>query len=202
MPALDLRLNGERMKTLDVNEECRYLGYWARQWWHEHHKRGSPWKSENGTRCNHKPLLTRTILMSNDSSSSSHLLRGEGETVWKREKWRENKDTRKENRYPVLGVRESRHCSRREIVWQQRLFAEGEQVSQWGDLRLASQGEKSTHLVLCAQLQKLISSVPEVYNYVVTNQTSFQELHQWWWASNQERIQSRFEKLHQAHKQL
>jgi len=30
-----------------------------------------------------KPPPNRTILMSNDSSSSSHLLSGEGETVWK-----------------------------------------------------------------------------------------------------------------------
>jgi len=32
-----------------------------------------------------KPLPTCIILMSNNSSSSSHLLSGEGETVWKRE---------------------------------------------------------------------------------------------------------------------
>jgi len=49
-----------------------------------------------------KPPPTRTILMSNDSSSSSHLLNGEGETVWKRERWRENRDTRKDERYPVV----------------------------------------------------------------------------------------------------
>jgi len=46
---------------------------------------------------------TRTILMSNDAFSSSHLLSGKGETVWKRETCRENRDTRKEDsRYPVL----------------------------------------------------------------------------------------------------
>jgi len=29
MPALDLRINGERLKTLDINDACRYLGYWG-----------------------------------------------------------------------------------------------------------------------------------------------------------------------------
>jgi len=28
MPAPDLRINGERLKTLDINDACRYLGYW------------------------------------------------------------------------------------------------------------------------------------------------------------------------------
>jgi len=28
-PAPDLRINGERLKTLDINEACRYLGYWG-----------------------------------------------------------------------------------------------------------------------------------------------------------------------------
>jgi len=28
-PAPDLRLNGERLKTLDINDTCRYLGYWG-----------------------------------------------------------------------------------------------------------------------------------------------------------------------------
>jgi len=33
-----------------------------RKWWHERHKRGSPWKSESGTRSNHKPPAnTRTF---------------------------------------------------------------------------------------------------------------------------------------------
>ena len=27
-PAPDLRINGERLKTLDINDACRYLGYW------------------------------------------------------------------------------------------------------------------------------------------------------------------------------
>jgi len=26
MPAPDLRINGERLKTLDINDTCRYLG--------------------------------------------------------------------------------------------------------------------------------------------------------------------------------
>ena len=29
MPAPDLRINGERLKTLDINDACRYLGYWG-----------------------------------------------------------------------------------------------------------------------------------------------------------------------------
>ena len=29
MPAPDLRINGERVKTLDINDTCRYLGYWG-----------------------------------------------------------------------------------------------------------------------------------------------------------------------------
>jgi len=29
MPAPDLRINGERLKTLDINHACRYLGYWG-----------------------------------------------------------------------------------------------------------------------------------------------------------------------------
>ena len=28
-PAPDLRINGERLKTLDINDACRYLGYWG-----------------------------------------------------------------------------------------------------------------------------------------------------------------------------
>ena len=28
MPVLDLRINGERLKTLDIDGACRYLGYW------------------------------------------------------------------------------------------------------------------------------------------------------------------------------
>jgi hypothetical protein len=43
-------------------------------------------------------------------------LRGEGETVWKRETWRENRATRKEDRYPALGGRKSRRL-------EDRLFA-------------------------------------------------------------------------------
>jgi len=27
--APDLRINGEHLKTLDINEACRYLGYWG-----------------------------------------------------------------------------------------------------------------------------------------------------------------------------
>jgi len=29
MPAPDLRINGERPKTLHINDECWYLGYWG-----------------------------------------------------------------------------------------------------------------------------------------------------------------------------
>jgi len=28
-PAPDLRKNGERLKTLDINDACQYLGYWG-----------------------------------------------------------------------------------------------------------------------------------------------------------------------------
>ena len=28
-PAPDLRINGERLKTLEINDACRYLGYWG-----------------------------------------------------------------------------------------------------------------------------------------------------------------------------
>jgi len=28
-PAPDLRINGERLETLDINDACRYLGYWG-----------------------------------------------------------------------------------------------------------------------------------------------------------------------------
>ena len=28
-PAPDLRINGECLKTLDINDACRYLGYWG-----------------------------------------------------------------------------------------------------------------------------------------------------------------------------
>jgi len=28
-PALDQRINGERLKTIDINDACRYLGYWG-----------------------------------------------------------------------------------------------------------------------------------------------------------------------------
>jgi len=29
MSASDQRINGERLKTLDINDACRYLGYWG-----------------------------------------------------------------------------------------------------------------------------------------------------------------------------
>jgi len=29
MPAPDVRINGERLKTLDIIDACRYLGYWG-----------------------------------------------------------------------------------------------------------------------------------------------------------------------------
>jgi len=29
MPAPDLRINGERLKTLDINDACRYIDYWG-----------------------------------------------------------------------------------------------------------------------------------------------------------------------------
>jgi len=29
MPAPDLRINGERLQTLNINDACRYLGYWG-----------------------------------------------------------------------------------------------------------------------------------------------------------------------------
>ena len=29
IPALDLRINDERLKTLDINDACWYLGYWG-----------------------------------------------------------------------------------------------------------------------------------------------------------------------------
>jgi len=29
MPAPDLRINGERLKTTDNNDACQYLGYWG-----------------------------------------------------------------------------------------------------------------------------------------------------------------------------
>jgi len=29
MPAPDLRINGERLKMLDINDACRYLAYWS-----------------------------------------------------------------------------------------------------------------------------------------------------------------------------
>jgi len=103
----------------------------------------------------HTPPPTCTILISNDSSSSSHFLSREGETVWKREAWRENRDTRKKDRYPVLRGRESRPLEERLFdkkgcLWRTR-------SAPWGLTRCQSRGE-STHLVLCAQLQKLISS--------------------------------------------
>jgi len=28
IPAPDLRINGERLKMLDINDACQYLGYW------------------------------------------------------------------------------------------------------------------------------------------------------------------------------
>ena len=28
-PAPDPRINGERLKTLDINDACRYLAYWG-----------------------------------------------------------------------------------------------------------------------------------------------------------------------------
>jgi len=29
MPTPDLRINGKRLKTLDINDACCYLGYWG-----------------------------------------------------------------------------------------------------------------------------------------------------------------------------
>jgi len=29
VPAPDLRINGERLKTLDINDACRHLGHWG-----------------------------------------------------------------------------------------------------------------------------------------------------------------------------
>ena len=29
MPAPDLRINGERLKMLDINDACWYVGYWG-----------------------------------------------------------------------------------------------------------------------------------------------------------------------------
>ena len=29
IPSIDLRMNGKRLKTLDINDACRYLGYWG-----------------------------------------------------------------------------------------------------------------------------------------------------------------------------
>jgi len=29
MPAPDLRINGQRLKSLDINDVCRYLSYWG-----------------------------------------------------------------------------------------------------------------------------------------------------------------------------
>jgi len=29
MPALDLMINSERLKTLDIDEACQYLAYWG-----------------------------------------------------------------------------------------------------------------------------------------------------------------------------
>jgi len=102
-----------------------------------------------------KPLLTRTILMSNDSSSSSHLLSAKGETVWKRETWRENRNTRKEDRYPVLGGRESRPLEERQFENKGCLWRTSSTLRR---LTLSQSRGESTHLVLRAQLQKLISS--------------------------------------------
>jgi len=28
-PATDLRINGKRLKTVDINNACQYLGYWG-----------------------------------------------------------------------------------------------------------------------------------------------------------------------------
>jgi len=71
----------------------------------------------------HFQPFTRTILMSNDSSSCS--LGGKGETIWKRETWRENKDKRKEDRYPVLGGHESRPLKERFFDNKDRLWRKG-----------------------------------------------------------------------------
>ena len=50
----DMCCDGERLKTLDINDACHCLGYLSylsrgAQWWHERHKRGSPWKYKSGT---------------------------------------------------------------------------------------------------------------------------------------------------------
>jgi len=29
IPAPDLRIKGKRLKTLDINDACQYLGYWG-----------------------------------------------------------------------------------------------------------------------------------------------------------------------------
>jgi len=46
-PAPDLRINGECLKTLDINDACLYLGDWGTL--NVRHKRGSTLKSESGT---------------------------------------------------------------------------------------------------------------------------------------------------------
>ena len=102
-----------------------------------------------------KPPPTRTILMSNNSSSSSHLLSGKGETVWKRETCRENRDTRKEDRYPVLGGRESRPLEERWFDMKGCLWRTSSTMRR---LTLSQSRGESTNLVLRAQLQKLIRS--------------------------------------------
>jgi len=33
IPAPDLRINGKHLKTLDINDVCRYLGYWGTGEW-------------------------------------------------------------------------------------------------------------------------------------------------------------------------
>ena len=101
-----------------------------------------------------KPPPTRTILMSNDSSSSSsQLLIGEGETVWKRETWRENRDTRKDESSWVgreLRPLEEILFDNKGCLWRTSSTLRGLTLSQ-------SRGE-TTHFVLRAQLQILISS--------------------------------------------
>jgi len=97
-----------------------------------------------------------TILMSNDSSSSSHLLIG---------KVRQSGNERRGDRTGILGKLIDTPCSwgsrvvttRREIVSQQRLFVENKLHTE--GLTLGQSRGESTHLVLRAQLQKLIRSV-------------------------------------------
>jgi len=51
---------------------------------------------------------------------------GEGKTVWKRETWRENRDTRKEGRYPTLfGVASLDHTKRDCFYVENKFHTEG-----------------------------------------------------------------------------